>query len=676
MYLSRLEIQGFKSFAHTTSLDFQTGITAIVGPNGSGKSNVADAVRWVLGEQSLKLLRGKRSDDVIFAGSDKKSRLGVAEVSLFLNNEDRGAPIDYSELVISRRVFRDGQGEYLINRQPARLQDIQLLLARANFGQRTYSVIGQGMIDSFLISSPQERKHLFDEAAGVRQYQLKKDQALQKLARSKENLVQGEAIMAEIEPRLRSLTRQVRRLERREEVEKKLGGQQRLYFGLRWQEITQEQSQTKAEWTKHDSQRQGVAKELAAIQAELEGMERERSASEVFAGLQKEYNRILDQKNRLLQDQAIIKGQLEVAAKQAGRAENVYRQQRVEEVKRSLVSAEEELEVVEQLVKRAQTTLDKQSTELKQVDLRFNKIEEDLTKLSAGRQGTIWTMISATTKKIRQAFHALSTDLAGDAPNIEKLRQQSDRLNKDLENLSTQVESADEKDAAASLAEQQRALIDLSRERQRIVEHVAEARSELGRAEDQQQRLNDSRRLLQTEFDKLQKESSVIELAKTDPEAAYTVYVQQAQELEKKIAVVDEELKSARAAINNFNSSETSKKERLFALQKEFRDTQHRLNTITTLVNEVQVRLARLEQRQDDLRHEITQAMTAEAVTVIEAEANKELSGDITLLAEEIGHLQHQLQLIGGIDEQITEEYHSTNERWEFLNKQSEDLHA
>ncbi len=122
MYLEKLDIQGFKSFALKTTLEFGKGITAIVGPNGSGKSNIADAVRWVLGEQSLKTIRGKRSEDVIFAGSDKKTKLGVAEASLYLNNEDRSAPIDFSELVITRRVYRDGTGEYLVNKRPVRLQ--------------------------------------------------------------------------------------------------------------------------------------------------------------------------------------------------------------------------------------------------------------------------------------------------------------------------------------------------------------------------------------------------------------------------------------------------------------------------------------------------------------------------------------------------------------------------
>ncbi|MFA6909298.1 MAG: AAA family ATPase, partial [Patescibacteria group bacterium] len=154
MFLEKLEIQGFKSFANKTSLEFKREMTAVVGPNGSGKSNIADAVRWVLGEQSMKLLRGKKSEDVIFSGSDKKTQLGMAEVSLYLNNEDRSAPIDYSEVVITRRIYRDGTGEYLINKNKVRLHDILLLLAKSHFGQRAYSVIGQGMIDAILVSSP------------------------------------------------------------------------------------------------------------------------------------------------------------------------------------------------------------------------------------------------------------------------------------------------------------------------------------------------------------------------------------------------------------------------------------------------------------------------------------------------------------------------------------------
>ena len=188
MFLEKLEIQGFKSFANKNELIFpgflsggKRGITAVVGPNGSGKSNVADAVRWVMGEQSMKTLRGKKSDDIIFAGSDKRGKLGMAEVSLYLNNEDGSAPIDYAQLVITRRLFRDGASEYIINGARVRLFDIQMLLAKANIGHKTYSVIGQGMVESFLNTSLSERKEFFDEATGVRQYQIKRDDALNKL---------------------------------------------------------------------------------------------------------------------------------------------------------------------------------------------------------------------------------------------------------------------------------------------------------------------------------------------------------------------------------------------------------------------------------------------------------------------------------------------------------------
>jgi chromosome segregation protein len=203
----------------------------VVGPNGSGKSNIADAIRWSMGEQSVKLLRGKKSEDVIFSGSSKRARSGFAEVSLYLNNEDRAAEIDYTEVVLTRRLYRDGQAEYFINKNKTRLQDIQLLLAQANFGPRTYSVIGQGMIDHFLVATPQERKEFFDEAAGVKQYQIKRQSALNKLENSRDNLNQALLVMGEIEPRLRSLSRLAKRLERRDEVEKELKEMQDKYYG-------------------------------------------------------------------------------------------------------------------------------------------------------------------------------------------------------------------------------------------------------------------------------------------------------------------------------------------------------------------------------------------------------------------------------------------------------------
>lgn len=678
MYLARLEIQGFKSFANSFQLDFQRGITAIVGPNGSGKSNVADSIRWVLGEQSLKLLRGKKSDDVIFAGSDKKSRLGVAEVSLILNNADGGAPVDYGEIVITRRVYRHGEGEYLINRQPARLQDIQLLLAQANFGQRTYSVIGQGMIDSFLVSSPQDRKHLFDEAAGVRQYQLKKEQAVSKLDQSKENLVQGEAIMIEIEPRLRSLTRQVKRLERREEIETRLRQSQTVYFGLRWQEIAREHGLLNEQFSERERQRAKVAKELDTIQHELEGIERERSASETFGNLQKQYNAILDEKNRSLERQAVIKGQLESSAKNAGAGETAFLERRTHELQRTLNQLHEERATLTQAIARHQATIKKDAGGLQEVEKEFAALEKNLRNLQAQWQEQVTVpelqrSVAAFFVKYDAFVTALHEQETIDASAV---RSQAKKLHAELEKIYHRLSAVNITADPAALPAAQQKLMAAAQQRQDRTQAVMSLQSELQLVQQQDAQLATQEKILTAEMAGLQQEVSVHELAKTNPDAAYAAYMAEAKKIERELNAIDERLAKAREEINGFNTLETTKKERLFALQKEFRTTQHALNAATHEVNELQVKLARVEQRLDDLKREVEQAMGDGATVAIEQTTNTKIDGDVTLLAEEIGHLTKQLQLIGGIDETVAQEYSETNERWEFLSKQAADLKA
>lgn len=308
MYLEKLEIHGFKSFAEKTTLAFlrphggTKGITAVVGPNGSGKSNAADAVRWVLGEQSIKMLRGKKSEDVIFSGSVKRSRLGMAEVALHLNNEDKAVPVDYTEIVLSRRLYRDGESEYLLNGNKVRLSDIQLLLAKARFAVKTYTVIGQGMIDQVLLSSPSERKELLDEAAGIREYELKRHQAELKLATSEDNLRQAEAVIAELGPRYRSLSRQMKRLSEREAVEKELHALQDQYYGALWRETAERCAALGGQRKEIDAKlRERKAKADAALNR-LRGLEKEEKKESAFLVLQKEYETLTEERSTIREE--------------------------------------------------------------------------------------------------------------------------------------------------------------------------------------------------------------------------------------------------------------------------------------------------------------------------------------------------------------------------------------
>jgi chromosome segregation protein len=167
LFLKRLEVIGFKSFADRIGIDFVPGVTAVVGPNGSGKSNVTDAIRWVLGEQSAKSLRGAKMEDVIFAGSESRKPLNFAEVTLVLDNSDERLPLDYNEISVTRRVFRSGDSEYLLNKQTCRLKDITDLFMDSGLGKEAFSIISQGRVDEILNSRPEDRRSIFEEAAGV-----------------------------------------------------------------------------------------------------------------------------------------------------------------------------------------------------------------------------------------------------------------------------------------------------------------------------------------------------------------------------------------------------------------------------------------------------------------------------------------------------------------------------
>jgi len=351
MYLKKLEINGFKSFAKRTVLDFlpdfpasparfddvssrraggdvagsgKNGITVIVGPNGSGKSNVADAIRWAIGEQSLKNLRGKKSEDVIFAGTDKKARLGTASVTLYFDNSDKRLPIEFAEVSITRKVYRSGESEYMINGARVRLLDIVDLLAKAGIGKDSYCVITQGMSDAVLNASPIERRAIFEDAAGVKQYQIEKERALRKLESTRENLVRVDSLLQEIEPHLKNLRRQAEKAGAGKEVAEKLRVKQVLLYSFLWDNFQGERGGLLKE-------RDVAQKQVFDLEVETNTLKREvteASGAMEDQSQEEEIGRALDsardEANTLLRDRSIIEGKIEIE-KEKQKIEEVIR---------------------------------------------------------------------------------------------------------------------------------------------------------------------------------------------------------------------------------------------------------------------------------------------------------------------------------------------------------------
>jgi chromosome segregation protein len=323
MYLKKLEISGFKSFANKTVLNFPQGVTAIVGPNGSGKSNIADAVKWVLGEQSMKSLRGKRSEDVIFTGSSQKSKMSVAAVSLYLDNRNKKIPLDYEEVVLTRKLFRNGDSEYLINKSRARLIDIVSLISRSGISQKGYCIIDQGMADSILAATPVERMVIFEEATGVRKFQMKKQQTISKLEATKRNLLRVEDLLNEIEPRLNSLKRQANKAQRRGEIEENLRIEQEKLFLHIWIDLNRNSRKQRADKEELEEIIKRLQKEVLEAKHKLSKSESGNNEYQNdFDNWQREISLLQESINDLQKDLSIIEGRIQIEEEKKERMKN------------------------------------------------------------------------------------------------------------------------------------------------------------------------------------------------------------------------------------------------------------------------------------------------------------------------------------------------------------------
>lgn len=361
--------------------DGHFSITAIVGPNGSGKSNISDAIRWVMGEQSMKRLRGKRGEDIIFGGSDSKGKMSASTVTIILDNQDNRAPIEYDELVISRKLYRTGESEYIINGNTVRLLDVHLLLAKAQFGQGSYSVIGQGMIDRLLVQTPEERKSFFDEAAGIKEFQIKRHQAELKLSRSREHMEQADLLLQEIEPRLKILTRQVKKLEQRQVVEKELRETQESYYTTIWSSQSSSLGDARGKLEITNATYEVTNNELLAIQEELAELAQAQSRKDVFAELQNNYQELLNKKNSEERERAVLQGRLQTEYSKAGKHNVTWLENKISTINQQIKKTEKNAEQMYSQIVSLEKETQGQKERLSQLQVERTQLQGSLSRL-------------------------------------------------------------------------------------------------------------------------------------------------------------------------------------------------------------------------------------------------------------------------------------------------------
>ncbi len=316
MYLKSIEVQGFKSFANKIVFDFHNGITGIVGPNGSGKSNVADAVRWVLGEQSAKQLRGASMQDVIFAGTENRKPLSYAYVAITMDNSDHQLAIDFEEVTVARRVYRSGESEYLINGSPCRLKDVTELFYDTGIGKEGYSIIGQGQIEKILSGKPEERRELFDEAAGIVKYKKRKATAQKKLENERENLVRVNDILSELERQVGPLEKQAEKAKIYLKKKEELKTYDVNMFLLEMERIETALGEIKEKYEIANQEYQDANESYENIKSEYEKMEQD------IAEMDEKINSIRENMNQSRLTKGNLESQINLLNEQIRSAEN------------------------------------------------------------------------------------------------------------------------------------------------------------------------------------------------------------------------------------------------------------------------------------------------------------------------------------------------------------------
>lgn len=445
--LKSLELQGYKTFASRTAFEFPGAVTAIVGPNGSGKSNITDALRWVLGEQSYSLLRGKKTEDMIFSGSERRTRSGMATATIILDNSDNWLPIDYSEVSIARRAYRDGSNEYLLNGQRVRLRDVSELLSESGLAERTYTIIGQGLVDAALALRAEDRRRLFEEAAGIGLHRTRRQEAVRRLADTQRNLERVEDILQELRPRLRSLDRQARRAAEYDQAVADLKELLREWYGFHWHKAQEGLAEAKKIVNEQSVALDAVRERESQLVAEINLLREKRQ-------------RIREEVSTFHKQSAELHSRREIASRELAVAEERERYIREQERKSraDLLASVEEVGLLDERNKFALDEVARLGRELEEAKERNNELQEELDKrqqirnkideeLNMNRQRLIQNSTLRLELKSRNAERqALLENLEKSAKHGEESITTSEKKSQELANRI--ADSASEQESA------------------------------------------------------------------------------------------------------------------------------------------------------------------------------------------------------------------------------------
>lgn len=499
--LKSLELHGYKTFASRTVFEFPGDITAIVGPNGSGKSNIADALRWVLGEQSYSLLRGRKTEDMIFSGSEQRPRASMASASITFDNEDGWLPIDYSEVSLARRAYRDGQNEYVLNGQRVRLKEISELLAQSGLAERTYTIIGQGLVDAALALKPEERNRFFEEAAGIGLYRSRREEAINRLDSTRRNLERVLDILSELEPRLKSLEKQAARAIEHDRIKGELQMLLREWYGYHWHrmqaDVLHAREVLAAQEKKHHDARQKFEEVDHQVRDLREQINQVRGQLNTWhaqsAGLhnkREEVNRVLavlDERYRALTTQQAT---LQLDLSRLEDEENLHRER--------LAALETERE-------RLQAEFDEAESQAEAARNLLNERENSRSRLEKANRELRRQQVETETRQVQLKAH------------LNELKSRVAMLRKNAESTESALAPAEEKLLAVKsrLDEAQTALEGAESNRHTLEKELRELQSNLSAAESRRKQSQDELVKLSSQKSRMQADVEVLEQAES-----------------------------------------------------------------------------------------------------------------------------------------------------------------